>query len=96
MGFGLTEGGYLLYCEGLPLPVLIPESQVDLGVTSAEPLHASIYPDRDTALADLAVSTSDAGQPRYACLGSSRCSGLLAPVPPRMRNSRRTSNTYGR
>ena len=38
VGFGLTEGGYLLYCEGLPLPVLVPESQVDLGVTSAEPL----------------------------------------------------------
>jgi hypothetical protein len=66
VGFGLTEGGYLLYCEGLPLPVLIPESQVDLGVTSAEPLHASIYPDRDTALAALAVSASEAGQPRYA------------------------------
>ncbi len=66
VGFGLTEGGYLLYCEGLPLPVLVPESQVDLGVTNAEPLQASIYPDRDTALADLAASASGAGHPRYA------------------------------
>jgi len=64
VGFGITAGGYLLYCEGLPLPVLVPESQVDLGVTSAEPLHASIYPDRDTALADLAAS--EAEHPRYA------------------------------
>jgi hypothetical protein len=66
VGFGLTEGGYLLYCEGLPLPVLVPESQVDLGVTSAEPLHASLYPDRDSALADLEARGTEAGHPRYA------------------------------
>ncbi len=66
VGFGLTSGGYLLYCEGLPLPVLVPESHVDLGVTSAEPLHASIYPDRDTALADLAASELEARHPSYA------------------------------
>ncbi|REG31024.1 hypothetical protein ATI61_106494 [Archangium gephyra] len=66
VGFGLTEGGYLLYCEGLPLPVLVPESQVDLGVTSAEPLGAFIYPDRDSALADLEARGTEAGHPRYA------------------------------
>ncbi|QRN97202.1 hypothetical protein JRI60_51080 [Archangium violaceum] len=66
VGFGITAGGYLLYCEGLPLPVFVPESHVDLGVTSAEPLHASIYPDRVTALADLLASDSEVGHPRYA------------------------------
>ncbi|MFE8604238.1 hypothetical protein [Archangium violaceum] len=66
VGFGLTEGGYLLYCEGLPLPVLVPESQVDLGVTSAEPLGAFIYPDRDSALADLEARGTEAGQAGYA------------------------------
>ena len=66
VGFGLTEGGYLLYCEGLPLPVLVPESQVDLGMTSAEPLGAFIYPDRDSALADLEARGAEAGHPRYA------------------------------
>jgi hypothetical protein len=65
VGFGITEGGYLLYCEGIPLPVLVPESHVDLGLTSAEPLHASIYPDRDAALADLAARTHGAIPPRY-------------------------------
>jgi len=65
VGFGLTAGGYLLYCEGLPLPVLVPESHVDLGVTSAEPLHPSIYPDRDTALADLSAGAPEAGHRRY-------------------------------
>ncbi|HYO55061.1 hypothetical protein [Archangium sp.] len=66
VGFGLTEGGYLLYCEGLPLPVLVPESHVDLGLTSAEPLSASIHPGRDAALADMAASTSRSGRVRYA------------------------------
>jgi hypothetical protein len=66
VGFGLTAGGYLLYCEGLAQPVLVPESHVDLGLTSAEPLNASIYPDRDTALADMAIRASGSGHSRYA------------------------------
>jgi len=65
VGFGITESGYLLYCEGIPLPVLVPESHVDLGVTSAEPLNAAIYPDRDAALADLAARAHGATPPRY-------------------------------
>ncbi|HEX8699384.1 MAG TPA: hypothetical protein VF815_11150, partial [Myxococcaceae bacterium] len=63
VGFGLTAGGYLLYCEGLALPVLVPETQVQLGLTSAEPLNASLYPDRDAAQA---AASSEEGQPRYA------------------------------
>ncbi len=56
VGFGITAGGYLLYCDGLPLPVLVPESQVDLGLTGAAPLNASIYPDRDGALAAITAN----------------------------------------
>jgi hypothetical protein len=66
VGFGLTVGGYLLYGEGLPLPVFVPESQVDLELTSAEPLNDSIYPDRDAALADMAASATRSGHARYA------------------------------
>jgi len=66
VGFGITAGGYLLYCEGLPLPVLVPESHVDLGLTSAEPLNAFIYPDRDTALAGMAANVPSSRHPRYA------------------------------
>jgi hypothetical protein len=66
VGFGITEGGYLLYCEGLPLPVLVPESQVDLGLTNAESLGASIHPDRDAALAEMAAGSSGSGRARYA------------------------------
>jgi hypothetical protein len=63
VGFSISAGGYLLYCEGLPLPVLVPESHVDLGLTSAVPLTASIHPDRDSALAAGAHGT---GHERYA------------------------------
>jgi hypothetical protein len=66
VGFGLTAGGYLLYCEGVALPVLVPESHVDLGLTNVAPLNASIYPDRSTALADLAASASGSGHTGYA------------------------------
>lgn len=51
VGFSLGAGGYLLYCEGLPLPVLVPESHVDLGLTHAVPGDVALYPDRDAALA---------------------------------------------
>ena len=66
VGFGITAGGYLLYCEGLPLPVLVPESQVDLGLTRAESLNEAIYPDRDAALADLAARAPGSGRASYA------------------------------
>ncbi|XXF79303.1 hypothetical protein P2318_05995 [Myxococcaceae bacterium GXIMD 01537] len=66
VGFGLTAGGYLLYCEGVELPVLVPESHVDLGLTGVTPLNASIYPDRATALAELTASASGAGHAGYA------------------------------
>jgi hypothetical protein len=66
VGFGITAGGYLLYCEGLPLPVLVPETHVQLGLTSTEPLNTSLYPDRDTAQADLEASASEAEHARYA------------------------------
>lgn len=65
VGFGLSAGGYLLYCEGLALPVLVPEAHVQWGLTSAEPLNSSLYPDRDTALEALAAGASGAGPARY-------------------------------
>ncbi|HSP78030.1 MAG TPA: hypothetical protein VLQ93_05850 [Myxococcaceae bacterium] len=66
VGFGPTTGGYLLYCEGLSLPVLLPESHVDLELTSVEPLNASIYPDREAALEDLAAWAPGSRHSKYA------------------------------
>jgi hypothetical protein len=66
VGFGLTAGGYLLYCEGLELPVLVPEIHVDLTLTHAARPSASIYPNRDTALAALADNATGTGGTSYA------------------------------
>ncbi|KFE64464.1 hypothetical protein [Hyalangium minutum] len=66
VGFGISEGGWILFCEGLPLPILVPENQVDLGLTRAQPLNASIYPDREAALAELSAGGSGATRASYA------------------------------
>jgi hypothetical protein len=66
VGFGLTSGGYLLYCEGLALPVLVPEAHVDLTLTRATLPGASIYPDRDTALEALEDEASGDGAATFA------------------------------
>ena len=65
VGFGLTAGGYLLYCEGLALPVLVPETFVDLSLTLAAPLNDTLYPDRDAALEALEAHSLGAGATRY-------------------------------
>ncbi len=79
VGYGLTAGGYVLYCEGLAQPVFVPESHVDLGVTSAEPLHGSIYPDRDSAEEALTARGPEAGQRRYAWYRGAG-GGLIVPT----------------
>jgi hypothetical protein len=66
VAFGITVKGYLLYCEGLSLPVFVPESHVHLALERTQPLNASIYPDRNTALKDLASSAPGSGHARYA------------------------------
>jgi hypothetical protein len=66
VAFGVTVGGYLLYCEGLPLPVFVPESHVALGLESTQPLNASIYPDWDAAQADLSKRAPGSAHARYA------------------------------
>jgi hypothetical protein len=51
VGYGINEGGWVLFCKGLPLPVLVPEQQVDLRLTEAQALNGTLYPDREAALA---------------------------------------------
>jgi hypothetical protein len=53
VGYGISEGGWVLFCKGLPLPVLVPEQQVDLSLTDAQALDGSVYPDRGAALVTL-------------------------------------------
>lgn len=66
VGLGLQAAGYVLYCDGLSLPVLVPESHVDFGLTAAEPVSAAIYSDRNAALADLTIPPVPGRPARYA------------------------------
>ncbi len=63
VGYGISEGGWVLFCEGLPLPVLVPEEQVDLWLDGAQVLNGTVYPDREAALAALGTG---AAHGRYA------------------------------
>jgi hypothetical protein len=49
VGYGIYLGGYLLFCEGLELPIFISESYVQLGLTNAASVNNVIYPDYDSA-----------------------------------------------
>ncbi|WP_280412770.1 DUF4157 domain-containing protein [Nocardia asiatica] len=50
VGFGVYLGGYLVYCDGLPSPVLVPESQVDLASPAADTPDPAIYPNHTEAV----------------------------------------------
>ncbi|WP_433261455.1 hypothetical protein ACQPZF_26855 [Actinosynnema sp. CS-041913] len=50
VGFGIYLGGYLVYCDGLPLPVFVPDSDVDFGSAAANAPDSAIYPDRTEAV----------------------------------------------
>ena len=53
VGYGIYLGGYLLYCEGLELPIFVSESYVRLGLTNAASVNNDIYPDYDSARATI-------------------------------------------
>jgi hypothetical protein len=63
VGYGISEGGWVLFCEGLPLPVLVPEEQVNLWPDGAQVLDGTVYSDRETALA---AQGTGAAHGRYA------------------------------
>ncbi len=62
VGYGIYLGGYLIYCEGLPVPIMVPEQQVDLGLTRAAHPDNVIYPDRAQALASVPFGPPAQGQ----------------------------------
>jgi Domain of unknown function (DUF4157) len=62
VGYGIYLGGYLLYCEGLELPVFVPESFVNLGLTNAASVNNSVYPDYDSAQAAIPYGPWAEGQ----------------------------------
>ncbi|MFD5633416.1 DUF4157 domain-containing protein [Streptomyces sp. NPDC127077] len=53
VGFSIYLGGYLVYCDGLPLPLFLPDSHAALGLANAQTLDATIYLTRAEAVAAL-------------------------------------------
>lgn len=53
VGFSIYLGGYLVYCDGLPLPLFLPDSHVAFGLANVRTPDATIYPTRAEAVAAL-------------------------------------------
>jgi hypothetical protein len=79
VGFGIYLFGYHLYVEGLALPVFLPESEVNFTLSNAAPINSSIYPDRDSALADIPFGPPAPGQP-YPFAYYRGVGGLVVPT----------------
>lgn len=50
VGYGIFLGGYLVYCDGLPVPVFVPEEEVAFGQAAADTPDTAIYPTRAEAV----------------------------------------------
>jgi hypothetical protein len=53
VGFSIYLGGYLVYCDGLPLPLFLPDSHVAFGLADVRTPDVTIYPTRAAAVAAL-------------------------------------------
>jgi hypothetical protein len=53
VGFSIYLGGYLVYCDGLPLPLILPDSHVAFGLADVRTPDVTIYPTRAAAVAAL-------------------------------------------
>jgi hypothetical protein len=79
VGYGIYLFGYLLFCEGVTLPVHLPDAHVNLALTNAAPINNSIYPDRESALADFPIGPRPLGQP-YPFAYYRAAGGLVVPT----------------
>ncbi|MGQ5640498.1 MULTISPECIES: eCIS core domain-containing protein [unclassified Streptomyces] len=79
VGYGIYEGGYLLYCTGLPLPILVPESYVSFASVPRAPVDPAIHPNREAAVQSIPIGPPKAGQPLpYAYYRAA--GGLVVPT----------------
>lgn len=63
VGFGIYMGGYVLYIDGLDIPVFVPESHFDFAATNMAPADLAIFPDYNAAVAHIPMGPQDQGQP---------------------------------
>jgi stage V sporulation protein SpoVS len=53
VGFGIYLGGYLVYVDGVGLPVFVPESHLDFAGLPVSAPELAVLPDRESALGEL-------------------------------------------
>ncbi|MFZ3167937.1 MAG: DUF4157 domain-containing protein [Candidatus Methanoperedens sp.] len=63
VGFGIYLGGYVLYLDGLDIPVFVPESHFNFAATNMAPADLAIFPDHNAALAHIPMGPQAPGQP---------------------------------
>jgi hypothetical protein len=67
VGYSIYLGGCHLYCDGLSIPVMLPDSHIDFTVGTAVSINTTIYDDRAAADAALQFAPAPAnGATRYA------------------------------
>ena len=63
VGYSLMAGGFMLYVDGLELPLFVAEKYVDFVSSSDAAFNDAIYPSYDAAAAGIPVGPPQAGSP---------------------------------
>jgi hypothetical protein len=72
-------GGYLLYCNGIELPVLLPAAYVNFSIARAVPVGTTIHNSREDAIKQVPNAPPAPGQPQsYSFYRST--GGLIVPT----------------
>lgn len=50
VAYGIYLGGFLVFCTGMELPILVPEGSVDLGPTPRVAASVAVHPDHGAAM----------------------------------------------
>jgi len=83
VGYGIYIGGYLLFCDGVESPLLVPESFVDLTQMNAAPNSMAVYGDYDSAMAPIPYGPPAPAQPipyNYYWAAGGRANHLIVPT----------------
>ncbi|WP_251096601.1 DUF4157 domain-containing protein [Streptomyces sp. Caat 7-52] len=63
VGYGIYEGGYLLYCSGLSLPIFAPEAYFSFSPIPRAPADPAVFPSREAAEQAIPIGPLPSGQP---------------------------------
>jgi hypothetical protein len=78
VGYGIYKG-FLLFCEGVPRPIAVPEHLVLFGTAEYAPVNVSVYPDFESAAKVVPPNPLGPEQPESGSKSAFRRFGPLAP-----------------